>query len=78
MSDLYMSDNISYEDVQNTISKVMDKVYRDGYNKAINDFIKASELYYLGVHPDDFYSRDNYEITKELKEIANKLKGCEV
>ena len=51
------------------------KMLKEEYNKAIDDFVEKIELKYLGVHPDDLYERYYpREICKQVKELAEQLK----
>ena len=52
------------------------KMLKEEYNKAIDDFVEKIELKYLGVHPDDLYERYYpREICKQVKELAEQLKA---
>ena len=55
------------------------KMLKEEYNKAIDDFVEKIELKYLGVHPDDLYERYYpREICKQVKELAEQLKAGDV
>ena len=52
------------------------KMLKEEYNKAIDDFVEKIELKYLGVHPDDLYERYYpREICKQVNELAEQLKA---
>ena len=59
---------------KNWINKEVDRnkiAYREGYNKAIDDFVdKADDL--LGASDDDIYCKES------IKEIAEQLKAGDV
>lgn len=59
---------------KNWMNKEVDRnkiAYREGYNKAINDFVdKADDL--LGASDDDIYCKES------IKEIAEQLKAGDV